>query len=477
MKWLMIFSLLLSSINGQAGHFDALIQNQIDSLLGELNSSSGDTILYWNAVALQAIANDFDPDLFEQPDQDEGTAGARALAIIHGAMHDAMLIFQRTFPTFTSPLASSGAIIEAAHRTLSFLFPQQRTIFNQVRQAHLERINGSPADKTGLGQAMNIGNAIAERILALRARDGSGKPGYCFANLQPGFHRPDPLHPNQDCQGVFWSEVKPFAMTSASQFRPPNTVGNTTESRLAFLNSAKYRKDLEEVKRLGAKRSANRTADQTELGIFWAYDGAPRIGVSPRRYNQITRAIAIQENNTIEQNARLFAVTNYALADVGIAVWESKYYYNLWRPVVGIRLTVGNDAEADPQWEPLGAPADGRGTDFTPPFPSYVSGHGGFGSALFETLRLFYSHDNITFRVGSDEFNNRTIDSNTGLPRPIAIRTFTSFSHAEAENHESRIALGVHWRIDQEDSQVMGRRVGQFVYDKFIKDPLSFFFE
>ena len=91
----------------------------------------------------------------------------------------------------------------------------------------------------------------------------------------------------------------------------------------------------------------------------------------------------------------------------GIAVWESKYYYKLWRPVTGIREADagerpdrrgdGNPATiGDPTFSPLGAPASNlTGPNFTPPFPSYPSGHAGFGGALFETLRRFYRRDDI----------------------------------------------------------------------------------
>ena len=97
--------------------------------------------------------------------------------------------------------------------------------------------------------------------------------------------------------------------------------------------------------------------------------------------------------------ARLLALVNMAMADAGIAIWESKYYYELWRPVTGIResdagtgptgLGDGNPATVgDPTFMPLGAPAsNSTGPNFTPPFPSYPSGHAGFGGALFQILR------------------------------------------------------------------------------------------
>src|SRR5439155_7362514 len=110
--------------------------------------------------------------------------------------------------------------------------------------------------------------------------------------------------------------------------------------------------------------------------------------------------------------------------DAGIAIWESKYYYQYWRPVIAIResdvgtglsgLGDGNDATVcDPTFMPLGAPASNlTGPNFTPPFPAYPSGHAGFGGALFQTLRNFYHTDRIAFTLTSDEFNGVTNDNN-----------------------------------------------------------------
>src|SRR5262249_32279023 len=157
-----------------------------------------------------------------------------------------------------------------------------------------------------------------------------------------------------------------------------------------------------------------------------------------------------QENNTVEQNARLFALVNLALADAGLSCWSRKYQDNFWRPVLGIQdgnndgnpVTVG-----DPTWTPLGAQASNPrpgATNFTPPLPAYLSGHATFGAALFKTLERFYGRDDIAFTFLSDEFNGITRGAD-GQVRPIVARTYTGFSQAAYENAESRIYLGIHW--------------------------------
>src|SRR5574339_860039 len=141
------------------------------------------------------------------------------------------------------------------------------------------------------------------------------------------------------------------------------------------------------------------------------------------------------------ETARLLALVNVAMADAGIAIWESKYHYQYWRPVTGIReadeqtgpsqLGDSNPATiGDITYLPLGAPASNlTGPNFTPPFPAYPSGHAGFGGALFQTLRRFFGTDNISFTFVSDEFNGVTVD-NGGNVRPLLPRSFANFSQA-----------------------------------------------
>jgi hypothetical protein len=186
--------------------------------------------------------------------------------------------------------------------------------------------------------------------------------------------------------------------------------------------------------------------------------------------------IALQQGADITELARLLALANVAMADAGIAIWESKYFYEYWRPVTAIResdagtgpsgLGDGNDATAgDPSFSPLGAPAsNSTGPNFTPPFPAYPSGHAGFGGAIFQTLRRFYGTDDIAFTFVSDEFNGLTHD-NSGTARSLRPRSFLKLSEAEEENGQSRIYLGIHWSFDKVQGIAQGRKVADYVFD------------
>jgi hypothetical protein len=249
------------------------------------------------------------------------------------------------------------------------------------------------------------------------------------------------------------------------------------------MDSADYAVAFDEAKRVGGDgvtTPTERTAEQTQTGIFWAYDGTPSLCAPPRLYNQITMHIADQMGSSDLEVARLLTLVNVAMADAGLAVWDSKYYYDFWRPITGIRESDegtgptgtgdGNPATTgDPNWSPLGAPAsNSQGPNFTPPFPSYPSGHAGFGGALFETLRRFYGTDDIAFTFVSDEFNGVTVGSD-GNPRPLIPRSFTSLSQAEDENGQSRIYLGIHWSFDKTAAIAQGRQVGDYVFDHTFK--------
>ena len=159
-----------------------------------------------------------------------------------------------------------------------------------------------------------------------------------------------------------------------------------------------------------------------------------------------------------------------------MAVWESKYHWDFWRPITGIRESDptgptkpgdGNpDTIGDPTFTPLGAPASNlTGPNFTPPFPAYPSGHAGFGGALFQTLRRFYGTDRLGFTFVSDEFNGVTT-GNDGNVRRYMPRSFSTLSQAEEENGQSRIYLGIHWAFDKTEGIAQGRKVADYVFDR-----------
>jgi hypothetical protein len=432
---------------------------------------AGDAVLYWNAVALDAVKND--AALAYVPDQPGPSAAARALAIMHVAIYDAVMNIDRRYAPYlynsiaTPGMSMDAAIGAAAHDTLAALYPQQTPMFDA---ALAQAMAGQPQWKIKSGLAM--GHKIADAMMDSRADDGAVDDMSFIPGDQPGEWRPDPLHPTQIAWGPNWGDVDPFVMHSSADFAVPPVPAMTSQA---------YSDAYNEVKALGGDgviTPTARTAEQTEIAIFWGYDGTPGLGTPPRLYNQATRVIAQQKHNTEVENARLFALVNLALADAGIASWDTKYLENFWRPINAIResdpgtgptgLGDGNPSTVgDPTWTPLGAPNDnGGGTNFTPPFPAYTSGHATFGAAAFTAIRRFYGTDNISFTLGSDEFNGITVDQN-GQVRPVVTRHYSSLSQAIEENGISRIYLGIHWRFDMTAGIAQGTAIGNYVADHF----------
>jgi hypothetical protein len=421
---------------------------------------AGDMVLRWNLLALDA--NKLDHAIAGSASEAGPGRSARALAIVHSAIYDAVDSIVHAYQPFeVSVAAAPGASVEAAiatagHDTLVALYPTMQATFDAALAQDMAAI---PVAAGLAGSA--VGHQVASQMMALRQNDGSNiNPPYTPSGLI-GTWTPDPMHPTQQALNPGWGDVTPFAIRDPNQFTvtPP------------ALNSPEYTAAYNEVMQLGGDgvtTPTSRTAEQTEIGIFWAYDGQPGLGTPPRLYNQIARVIAAQKGNTEIQNARLFALINIAMSDAGVVSWNTKYIDNFWRPVTAIRAgdLDGNAAtQGDPNWRPLGAQADnGNGTNFTPPFPAYTSGHSTFGAATFRMIANFYGTDKISFDIGSDEFNGQTRDQN-GNVRPVVTRHFDTLSQAAEENGQSRIYLGIHWAFDKTDGITQGTAISDYIFN------------
>lgn len=431
-----------------------------------------DIILEWNAIALEANAIDHTgPDVpADQLTVTQGPpASARVLAIVHAAMFDAYNSIDRRYTPYyvmaPSPQGASkdAAVAQAAHDTLVALLPAGETFFDDVLEESLDRVTSGPARMKGIA----VGAYVAEQILELRADDGADAIVVYTPLGVPGFHDVDPLHPAQGFISAQFGAVTPFGVPDITEFRAPPPPS---------LNSDEYTFAFNEVLLLGGDditTPSTRTDDQTVIALYWSYNGSPLMGTPPRLYNQIARVIAEQQNNKPHENARLFALLNLAMADAGISAWDSKYTYEYWRPIRGIRAadTDGNpDTLPVSDWSPMGGsrsnPFPGE-TNFTPAFPAYTSGHATFGAAAFKTLANFYQTDDIGFSFISDEWNGVTVDQ-FGDVRPVMERSFESLSQAAAENAASRVFNGVHWRFDGTE----GVRAGNGIADQIFENLL-----
>jgi PAP2 superfamily. len=445
-------------------------------------SSGPDSIHRWNQIAIDATGVDHTPPAPGENrvfgEQVGPGRSSRAMAIVHIAMFDAINATVGRYQSFTGVtvkprgVSLAAAVSQAAHDTLVSLYPSQTATFDSALAQDLSQVRS----KRQRARGISLGREVAATLLTSRLGDGSELPevkigagGYQTSDL-PGRWREDPISQILTALGSHWGACKTFVVESGSQFRAPAPPA---------LESAEYAAAYNEAKAIGGDgivTPTQRTDEQTFIGTFWAYDGTPSLCAPPRLYNQITVHIGDQMGLGPLELARLLALVNVALADTGMTTWESKYYYDFWRPVIGIRESDpgtgptlagdGNSATAgDLTFTPLGAPASNlNAPNFTPPFPSYPSGHGAFGGALFETLRRFFGTDDIAFTFVSDEFNGVTQDHD-GNVRPYMPRSFVNLSEAEEENGQSRIYLGIHWRFDKTSAIEQGRKVADYVFD------------
>lgn len=430
---------------------------------GQTPTSTTDVALAWNQIMLDANAID---STMAVPDQGGPTRTSRAFAIVSAAMFDAWNSVKHRYHPYLTELHDYDnadvrvAVATAAHVTLVAMFPQQQARFNAHHQDWLRLVT----NRTRREQGVRLGQLVALTMLAHRSDDGSNLPQHYEFKPILGFHQPDPLHPNQGVHAPQWGLVDPFVISNAGLYLPPPPP---------TLGSREYAESYYLVKTLGGDgidTPTLRTHRETITGMYWGYDGTPGLGTPPRLYNQIVRVIAAKKRNTVEQNVRLFALVNLAMADAGIQCWNAKYVYEFWRPVIGIRY--GGDDEnyetvGDPEWRPLGAPATngaGDGVNFTPPFPAYASGHATFGAASLWIVARFYGTQRIPFSFTSDEFNGFNTNGD-GSPRPVVTRYYPTLDDAIWENAYSRIFLGIHWSFDADEGVYSGKQIANDVFD------------
>jgi hypothetical protein len=350
---------------------------------------------------------------------------SRNMAIVHLSAFEALNSIAPRFTPYRARLAAEpgaspeAAAAVAAHDALVKLYPDQARDFDAALQSDLAKVPEGPAKAAG----MRLGAQAAAAMLADRAKDGVGAP----ITYRP-FTLPGKYVPTAFPSSSTWSLVRPFALKSADQVRPPAPYA---------LTSAEWAKDFNEIKAVGAKTGSTRTAEQTDIARFWQLTG-------PATYNPVARQLAAAKNLDLLDTARLFALSAIATADAAIAVFDAKYTYGFWRPVTAIRLADidGNDAtQMDPVWEPFAN---------TPMHPEYPCAHCIFQGSAASVLRSLFG----------DSVPRFTMTSTTA---PGVTRSFDKLSDYVADVVNGRVYEGVHYRTSGEVGAAMGKQIGEYV--------------
>ncbi|MGE7438747.1 vanadium-dependent haloperoxidase [Kitasatospora sp. NPDC001175] len=380
---------------------------------------SGMSVVEWNRELITILS---DPKA--QPSTVHPT---RSFALLQAAEYDAVVSITRADPPYLFSVSApqgaraDAAADQAAHDVLVALYPAKRADVDQRLNSQLSAIPNDSGKQAGI----RVGAAVAGRLISLRSDDGSSaKPLPFSAGTMAGDYRPAPTDfPTP----VFtnWGSVKPFVLTSGSQFRPAAPPAVST---------SEYATALAEVKSLGSKTSTTRTPDQTAAGGFWA--AAPVWNV----WNQVAQGLVTSENASLEKAVKVFAHLDLSLADTAIAMYDAKYAYRVWRPVTAIRLGgthYNPNVVGDPNWTPL-LP--------TAPDPSYPGAHGALSQAAATTLTGIYGAQ------------HRLAVTSKGVTR-----TFAGFQDAATEAWLSRVWTGQHTSIDNRAGQQLGTQVADFV--------------
>jgi hypothetical protein len=372
-----------------------------------------DAVLDWNEVALARVVD------ARQPPPD----GARTMAMVHIGMADAVnAVEQRYAPYALKDRAPAGVSAEAAaaaaaHTILMKLFPDQAQSIEAAYSASLAKIADGDAKTSGIA----LGRKAGSECLSMRAGDGTGVPNTYRPRTAPGVYVSTVLPVASE-----WAKVKPFVMSDSAQFRPGPPPA---------LASAQWARDYNEIKSVGARQSATRTTEQTDIARFWIITGPPS-------WNPVVRSLAAAHRLSLVENARLFALVNMAAADALIAVFDAKYAYELWRPITAIRNgdIDGNDATSvDAGWFPL--------ID-TPMHPEYPCAHCISAGAVGEVLEA---------QFGKGEVPAITMVSPTA---PGVTRRWTRISDYVEEVDNARIWGGIHYRNSTQVGETVGRRIG-----------------
>jgi len=390
--------------------------------------AAADVVTDWNAIALTTAQAAFPGN----PQQH-----SRAAAIMHAAVFDAINAIEPRYtvyavsPPVTLPASQEAAAVAAGYGVLVRLLPSRKPSLDAQYAASLALIPDGDAKQNGIA----VGEFVAAEMVALRSADGSAPVPYTLPPPGLGIWRPTaPAPPALS----WWGGITPFVLESATQFHVPPPPE---------LTSAEYAADVNEVKLYGGTTSALRTPDQTEVARFWVEGGS-------LSWNRIARAMAVEQQTSLPENARIFALLNMALSDGYVVVFEAKYRFNFWRPIQAIRENDGTtqyddgnpETVPDPIWTPFIS---------TPNHPEYLSAHSGSSGAAAEVLTQFFG-PNAGF-------------STTSGSLPGVVRSYASFWDATREVVDARVFAGIHFRRTCLLSNEIGRKIGKFAVKNYMR--------
>lgn len=392
-----------------------------------LVSVHADVVLDWNAIALDtSLANFTSP--FDQ---------ARQLATVQLAVFEAVNSITKTYKPYLGTIVThagasqDAAAARAAHDVLVNFFPASQAQLDEQLAASLAVVPNGQSKTDGIA----TGQAAAAAMVALRTNDGSFPPKfYTPGPPVPGAYQATPSCPVFDgvAEGAFfhWQDVKPFGVPDAHAFLLPPPPA---------LNSNAYTRAYNEVQEYGSDTSTSRTAEQSNVAMFYAATPPALV------FNEAAQQASRERYSSPVENARALALVNMALNDSMVATFYNKYHFKFWRPETAIHAG-DKDGNAKTIKDPFFVPFIGA-----PCFPSYPSNHGSAAGAGVEVLRRLYGMAGHLITI-----------TNPWLPG-MAMQ-YARFQQISDDISDARVYGGIHFRTDQDAASVLGRAVGTEVY-------------
>jgi hypothetical protein len=359
---------------------------------------------------------------------------SRTLAMVQVAMFDAINAIQPRYRSYLDlPVAPAGALPEAAAAAAAYgvlvrLMPAQVAALNATLASSLAPL----PDGAGKTSGVQYGDLVAFLMYQNRLNDNILTPGPIYVSSGvPGAYQittPGPAQP-VNTNAPNWI---PFALTSASQFRP---------SAPPALTSRRYADDLNETRALGELTSPYRSANDDETARW-------HTELAQFQLNRIARAEVAGDGRDLLEHARLFALLNLALADAATSVFDAKYTYLFWRPVTAIRNADLDDnarTDVDPGWSPFLT---------TPQHPEYPAAHGVIQTAGTRVLEHYFGQ-----HYGFD----------TSSPTvPGVMRHYDDFDAFAEEGGLARILGGMHFRNSVEVGHREGKSVANWILEHYL---------
>jgi hypothetical protein len=455
---------LIARVQGMAGMEtgQALVNNQSLQLT---NARGADPFIQWTSCALNVIKSAGSNGKPGVPP----TLGSRLSALLTTSMLNTLAGFDDTVTPYridqNAPAGANrdAALAAAAQRILSLEVPGEMSLIQDQYNRAIQSLQASQVSQASIDAGVAFGLSMANQIRTLRASDGSNNntPYTPPANGLPGYvWMPATSGPTQGVAvGANWGSVTPWVISSAAAFQSDGLQARPD------VNLSLYAEQLNEVRLYGGLNHTNqttllRTADQTQIALFWAYDRPDTF----RPYGQlldIAMDVASTQNTSLATNAKLLTSLSLAMADAVICAWREKYTQVQPRPwdlITGSFSDTDGSAVTvrDPQWSTLLSSINGVES---PPFPDFLSGHSTMGGAFASVMTHFFG-DQVTFTATSEELPG-VVRSFDGMIYEGVQRN--GFFEAGYEDAISRVYGGVHIREACLDSFGVGQNVGAAV--------------